>query len=161
MTDIFNDWNEQLDREILVHTELLDCVQSLPPALAEGDVKKITERIESQRRLTAKVQAVRSRRQQLRQRSKREFGCDTVGRIIPHAPLDQQPKIEERRDRLTNILNHLKRQQELAQHLMRSHLGFLNDVLSMVGGNNRDGAYGRQGKETMQSTGGNLLNIRG
>ena len=161
MSDLFQAWSEQLEREILVHGELLACVSTLSPTLSDGDAVKITKQMNEQRRLTAKVQAIRHRRQRLRQQSRSEFGCDTIARLIPHAPIPMQPQLQERRDRLHDILTQLQRQQELAQQLMRTHLGFLNDILGVVAGQPKVGIYGRQGRETNGSNGGTLLNLRG
>ena len=107
-----------------------------------------------------KSRLARHRRQRLRQQSRSNW-------LRYHRPLNpacahtNATTVQDRRDRLHDILTQLQRQQELAQQLMRTHLGFLNDILGVVAGQPKVGIYGRQGRETNGSNGGTPLNLRG
>ena len=150
MTAICQEWIKHLDCEIMVHTELLDCLQGMVPVLTANDYKQIPEHVDMQRHMIDKLTIVRRRRDHLFYQSRQaahkgaqdEFNIDDV---LPLAQGNEAEAINERRARLKTILVNLQRYQDLSLHLMRSGMSIVGELLATITGGKEQPSYNRHG----------------
>jgi len=144
-------WVAHLDQELTAHRDLLAVADTKTRTLVERELTAMQEAVTRERELLATIEQLRIRRQRLRILSAQALGIPPddlrMRRVIDAADAPERGRLLEQETQAREVVAHLQRVTERNAMLLRTSLGLVGDVLSVIAGSEPEQvSYNRGGR---------------
>lgn len=155
---------QHLDQELKLHQQLIDIASNKRDEIVRGNVAELTKLIEREQVCLKLGNRLRQEREELVQAFAAALGEQPdhlrMAQILERAPEPLRSQLKGKQTDLRSVLLHLREINDRNMVLIRQSLGFVRDLLGMIGNQQNAHGYDQRGERSSGSGGGGLVDSK-
>jgi flagellar biosynthesis/type III secretory pathway chaperone len=156
-----------LDKETGIYRDLLDIAKKKTNIIVEGKVKELESVTRLEQQLIGRTAGIEENREEIVGKISKELGLSseelTLTMISEHLDAGQAQELEKQRTQITDILNELKKTNQLNARLIKNSLDYIDfsiNLLTDPGASDDAGSYGSTGEAKRKKSGRNFFDAK-